>query len=87
MFRSQPELKVGQRTIPVKHLDENGKEETGEMNDLDGLMPGTPNGPKEEKNDPKKVDDDDKIRQNLVKHSLPNLMVLEILKQAPGSIP
>jgi hypothetical protein len=61
MRQSQPELKVSQRTIPTQNLDHDGKEKTGDVNDPDGPMFGTPNGSKEGKYDPKKVNQDDEI--------------------------
>ena len=68
MFRSQPDLKMGERAVPINYLNEEGKGKTREMKNLDGFIFHSPKCPEEEKDDPKKMDQDHTICKNLINH-------------------
>jgi hypothetical protein len=70
MFRSQPHFEMGERTVPIKHLNDEGKDKAGEMEDLYNLILDSPKGAQKEKDDPEKMDQYHTIRKNLVKHFL-----------------
>ena len=52
MFRSQPDFKVCERTVPVKYLDDEGKDEAEDMGDLYSLIFNSPERTQKEKDDP-----------------------------------
>ena len=41
----QPDLEVSKRAIPVKHIEDKGKDQSGDMNDLYRLMSDSPKRP------------------------------------------
>jgi hypothetical protein len=47
---------MGERTIPIKYLDKESKNEAREMENLDGLIFNSPKATEEEKDNPKKMD-------------------------------
>jgi hypothetical protein len=61
---------VCERTVPIKYLNDKGKDKTGDVEDLYNLIPDSPKGTEEEKNDPEKMDQNHTIRKNLVEHLL-----------------
>ena len=69
MFGSQPDLEMGEGAVPVKYLDDEGKRKAREMEYLGHLILDSPEGAKEKEHDPEKMDDNNDIRKNLVKHS------------------
>ena len=56
MFRSQPDLEMGERTVPIEDLNDEGKNQTGNMEDLDGLISYSPDCTEKEKEDPEEMD-------------------------------
>jgi hypothetical protein len=70
VFRSQPDLKIGKRTVPIKYLNDKGKEKAKEMKDLHRFVLDSPEGSEKKKDDPKKMDQNHAIRKNLVDHLL-----------------
>jgi hypothetical protein len=68
VFRSQPHFEMGERTVPIKYLNDESKDKAGEMEDLYNSILDSPKGTEKEKDDPKKMDQDHTIRQNLVEH-------------------
>jgi hypothetical protein len=61
---------VCERTVPIKYLNDEGKDKAGDVEDLYNLIPDSPKGTGEEKDDPEKMDQNHTIRKNLVKHFL-----------------
>jgi hypothetical protein len=61
---------MGERTEPIKHLNDQGKDEPGKMEDLYNPILGSPKGTQKEKDNPEKMDQNHSIRKNLVKHLL-----------------
>jgi len=59
---------MGERTVPIKYLNDESKDKAGEMEDLYSLILDSPKGAEKEKDDPEKMDQDDTIRKNLVEH-------------------
>ncbi len=68
MFRSQPDLKMGKRAVPINYLHDEGRDKSHDMENLDYLVLNSPKRPKEEKEDPKKMDQNHTICKNLVNH-------------------
>lgn len=68
MPRPQPELKMGERTIPVKNLNQNSKEKTRKVNPPDCLVSGPPQRTKKQKDDPEEMDQNNQICKNLIQH-------------------
>ncbi len=56
MFRPQPDLKMGERTVPIEYLNEEGKNKTGDMEDFYDSIFDSPNGAEEKEDDPEKMD-------------------------------
>ena len=69
MHRSQPDLEMGERAVPVKYLDDESKCKTREMEYLDRFTVDPPEGAQEKEDDPEKMNENNDIRKNLVKHS------------------
>jgi len=65
---SQPNLKVGERTVPAKYLNDKSKGETGDVKDFYSLILNSPEYTKKKKNDPEKVDHHNTVCNNFVKH-------------------
>jgi hypothetical protein len=70
VFRSQPDLEMCERTVPIKYLNSKSKDKAGEMEDPNNLILDSPKGTEKEKDDPEKMDQHHTIRKNLVKHFL-----------------
>src|SRR4030042_3993820 len=68
VFRSQPDLKMGERAVPIKYLNDEGKNKTRDMEDFYNSIFDTPNGSEEKKDNPKKMDKNHAICKNLVYH-------------------
>jgi hypothetical protein len=68
--QSQPHFEMGERTIPIKHLNDEGKDKSGEMTYLHNLILDSPQAPQKEKDDPEKMDQHHAICKNLVEHIL-----------------
>ena len=66
MFGSQPCLKMGEGTEPVKYLYDEGKGETGEMEYFYCSAPSSPDAAQEEKDDPEKMNQNNSVCENLV---------------------
>jgi hypothetical protein len=56
VFRSQPHFKMGERTVPIKYLNDESKDKAGKMEDLYSLILDSPKGAEKEKDDPEKMD-------------------------------
>ena len=65
---SQPNLKIGERTVPAKYLNDKSKGETGDVEDFYSFILNSPEGTEKKKDDPKKMDHYNTIRKNLVEH-------------------
>jgi len=72
LFRSQPCLKVRERAVPVKELNDNSKKETRDMENPDCPVLYSPECTKNKKEYPEKMDEDDPICKNPVRHPLGN---------------
>ena len=70
VFRSQPDLEMGERTVPIKYLNSKSKDKAGEMEDLYNLILDSPKGAEKKKDDPEKMDQHHTICKNLVEHFL-----------------
>jgi len=68
VFRSQPDLKMGERAVPIKYLNDEGKNKTRDMEDFYNSIFDSPNGSEKKKDNPKKMDKNHAIRKNLVYH-------------------
>ena len=68
MFRSQPDLEISKRAVPVENLNDESKSKAWEMKDLDPLVLNSPEGAKEKKQNPEEMDEDNDISKDLVKH-------------------
>jgi len=68
VFRSQPDLQMGERAVPTQYLNDESKDEAREVKGFDGFIFDSPNGPDEKKNDPEKMDDHHTICKKLVNH-------------------
>lgn len=64
--RPQPNLEVSERTVPTKYLNDKGKGETRDVEDLDSFILNSPKCTKKKKDDPKKMDHHDTICKNFV---------------------
>ena len=70
MPRSQPDFKVCERTVPVKYLDDEGKDEAEDMKDLYSLIFNSPERTQKEKDDPEEMDQDNDICRDFVEHCI-----------------
>ena len=70
MPRSQPDFKVCERTVPVKYLDDEGKDEAEDMGDLYSLIFNSPERTQKEKDDPKEMNQDNDICKDFVEHCI-----------------
>lgn len=61
---------MGERTVPVKHLNDEGKDKTGKMENLYNPILDSPKGAQKEKDNPEKMDKDNNICKNLEEHLL-----------------
>jgi len=68
VFGPEPDLKVGQRTIPVENLDQDGKGKTGKMDNFDRFVPPTPYRSENKKEDPEKMEKDDNVSKDSKQH-------------------
>lgn len=68
VFRSQPDLKMGERAVPIKYLNDEGKNKTRDMEEFYNSLFDSPNGSEKKKDNPKKMDKNHAIRKNLVNH-------------------
>lgn len=59
---------MGERTVPIEYLNQEGKGKAEEMEDLDQPIFDSPKGTKKEKDNPKKMNQHHTICKNLVKH-------------------
>jgi hypothetical protein len=59
---------MGERAVPIKHLNDESKDKSGEMEDLYNPVLDSPEGTQKEKHDPEKMDHHHTIRKNLVEH-------------------
>ena len=66
--RPQPNLEVGERTVPAKYLNDKSKGETGDVEDLDSFVLNPPKCTKEKKDDPEKMDYHDTVCKDLGEH-------------------
>ena len=69
MFGSQPDLEMGEGAVPVKYLDDEGKRKAREMEYLGYLILDSPEGAKKKEYNPEKMNENNNIRKDLVKHS------------------
>jgi hypothetical protein len=72
VIRSQPDFEMGERTVPIKYLNDESEDKAGEMEDPYNLILDSPKGTQKQKDDPEKMDHYHTIRKNLVKHGLFN---------------
>jgi hypothetical protein len=82
VLRSQPDLEMGERTVPIKYLNEKSKDKAGKMEDLYSLILDSPKGAEKKKDDPEKMDQHHTICKNLVEHFLrpfPCGMILQFI--------
>jgi hypothetical protein len=82
VFRPQPHFKMGERTVPIKYLNDESKDKAGKMENLYNLILDSPKGAEKEKDDPEKMDQHHAIRKNLVEHFLrpfPCGMILQFI--------
>jgi hypothetical protein len=66
--RSQPNLKIGERAIPTKNLNEDSKGETREMKNPYGLIFDSPKSPEKKEDDPKKMGQDNGVCKHFIGH-------------------
>lgn len=66
--RSQPNLKVGEGTVPAEYLNDKSKGKTGDVEDFYSPILDSPEYTKKKKNDPEKVDRHNTICKNFVGH-------------------
>jgi hypothetical protein len=59
---------MGERTVPIKYLNDESKGKAGKMKNLYNLILDSPKGAEKEKDDPEKMDHDNKVSKNLVEH-------------------
>ena len=52
--RSQPDLQMGERAVPIQYLNDKSEDEAREVKDFEGFIFDSPNGSDEKKNDPEK---------------------------------
>jgi len=71
MFRSQPDLKMGERAVPINYLNKEGKGKANDMENFYYPIFHSPKRPEEEKDDPEKMDQDHAICKNLINHFSP----------------
>jgi hypothetical protein len=69
MFGSQPDLEMGEGAVPVKYLDDESKCKAREMEYLGRLILDSPEGAQKKEHDPEKMNENNKIRKNLIEHS------------------
>jgi len=62
MFWPQPDLKVGEGTIPIKYLNDEGKEKTRDMKNLYFLVFDSPKYTQKQKKYPEEMSKDNDIR-------------------------
>jgi hypothetical protein len=60
---------MGEGAVPVKYLDDEGKCKAREMEYLGTLILNSPEGAKKKEHDPEKMNENNDIRKDLVKHS------------------
>jgi len=70
VFRPQPHFEMGERAVPIKYLNDESEDKTGEMEDLYNLTLDSPKGTEKKKDDPKKMGQHHAICKNLVEHLL-----------------
>jgi hypothetical protein len=70
VFRPQPDFKMSEWTVPVKYLDDKGKDKTGDMEDSYSLILGSPEYTEEKEDDPEEMNQNDTVCKNLVNHLL-----------------
>ena len=70
MFRSQPDLEMSEGAIPVKNLDGEGECKAREMEYPHHPILDSPEPAQEKEQNPEKMEEDNDIRKNLIKHSL-----------------
>jgi CRISPR/Cas system CSM-associated protein Csm5 (group 7 of RAMP superfamily) len=59
---------MGKRAVPIKYLNDEGRDKSHDMENLYYLVLNSPKRPEEEKEDPKKMDQNHTICKNLVNH-------------------
>jgi len=69
MFRSQPDLEMGEGAVPVKYLDDESKCKAREMEYLGHLILDSPEGAKKKEHNPEKMNEDNDIRKDFIEHS------------------
>jgi hypothetical protein len=69
MFRSQPDLEMSEGAIPVKYLDDEGECKAREMEYPHHLILDSPECAQEKEQNPEKMEEDNDVRKNLIKHS------------------
>ena len=69
MFRSQPDLEMGEGAVPVKYLDDEGKCKAREMEYLGHLILDSPEGAEKKEHDPEKMSENNDIRKDFIEHS------------------
>lgn len=75
VFRSQPDLQMGERAVPIQYLNDESKDEAKEVKDFYDFIFDSPNGSDEKKNDPEKMDDHHTICKDLVDHFWDSLRI------------
>lgn len=70
MPRSQPDFKVCERTVPVKYLDDEGKDKAEDMGELYSLIFNSPERTQKEEDDPEEMDQDNDICKDFVEHCI-----------------
>ena len=71
--RSQPDLEVGEGTIPIEELNDECEGEPRQMKDFDRPVFSSPDGSRKEKEDPEKVDQDNGVGKDPVNHLRENV--------------
>jgi hypothetical protein len=61
---------MGEWTVPIKDLNDEGKDKAGKVEDPYNPILDSPKGTQKEKDNPKKMDKDNNICKNLVEHFL-----------------
>jgi CRISPR/Cas system CSM-associated protein Csm5 (group 7 of RAMP superfamily) len=59
---------MGKRAVPIKYLNDEDRDKSHDMENLYYLVLNSPKRPEEEKEDPKKMDQDHTICKNLINH-------------------
>jgi len=62
---------MGERAVPIKYLNDESKDKTGDMEDFYSSIFDSPNGSEEKEDDPKKMDQHHTVCENLVNHISP----------------